>query len=126
MKRIKRPPENDTPRLVDALVRCDYRDFQHCDVSNLDMHGVLVLGRDGTLTRLPKDAPVEVALKLNANGKTRTHVLHARVESKGRDGINLVFTSADIDTYSAADAVSYGLCGLDTSMTRRPPSQSAT
>jgi hypothetical protein len=28
-------------------------------------------------------------------------VLHARVESKGRDGINLVFTSADIDTYSA-------------------------
>ncbi|MBS1245860.1 MAG: hypothetical protein H6R47_59 [Proteobacteria bacterium] len=101
MKRIKRTPENDTPRLVDAKVRCDYRDFQHCDVSNLDMHGVLVLGRDGTLTRLPKDAPVEVALKLNANGRTRTHVLHARVESKGRDGINLVFTSADIDTYSA-------------------------
>ena len=101
MKRIKHPRENDTPLLVDALVRCDYRDFQHCDVRDLDMHGVLVLGRDGTLTRLPKDAPVEVALKLNANGKTSTHVLRARVESKGRDGINLVFTSADIDTYSA-------------------------
>lgn len=101
MKRMKRPPENDTPRLVDALIRCDDRDFQHCDVRNLDMHGVLVLGRDGTLTRLPKDAPVEVALKLNANGKTRTHVLRARIESKGRDGINLVFTTADIDTYSA-------------------------
>lgn len=101
MKRTKRPPENGVPRLVDTLVRCDYRDFQHCDVRDLDMHGVLVLGRDGTLTRLPKDAPVEVALKLNANGKTSTHVLRARVESKGRDGINLVFTSADIDTYSA-------------------------
>jgi hypothetical protein len=101
MKRTKRPPENDTPRLVDTLVRCDYRDFQHCDVRDLDMHGVLVLGRDGTLTRLPKDAPVEIALKLNANGKTSTHVLRARVESKGRDGINLVFTSADIDAYSA-------------------------
>jgi hypothetical protein len=101
MKRTKHPPENDTPRLVDTLVRCDYRDFQHCDVRDLDMHGVLVLGRDGTLTRLPKDAPVEVALKLNTNGTTRTHVLRARVESKGRDGINLVFTGADIDTYSA-------------------------
>ena len=101
MKTIRRPPENNAPRLVDTLVRCDYRDFQHCDVRDLDMHGVLVLGRDGTLTRLPKDAPVEVALKLNANGKTSTHVLRARVESKGPDGINLVFTSADIDTYSA-------------------------
>jgi len=101
MKQTKRPSENDTPRLVDTLVRCDYRDFLHCDVRDLGMHGVLVLGRDGTLTRLPKDAPVEIALKLNANGKTRTHVLRARVESKGRDGINLVFTSADIDTYSA-------------------------
>ena len=101
MKRTKRPLENDAPRLVDTLVRCDYRDFQHCDVRDLDMHGVLVLGRDGTLTRLPKDAPVDIALKLNTNGKTRTHVLRARVESKGRDGINLVFTSADIDTYSA-------------------------
>src|SRR4030067_2646277 len=101
MKKIKRPPQHPPPRLVDTLVRCDYRDFQHCDGRDLDMDGVLVLGRDGTLTRLPKDAPVEVALKLNANGKTRTHVLRARVESKGRDGINLVFTSADIDTYSA-------------------------
>jgi len=101
MYRIKRSPENDSPRLVETLVRCDYRDFQHCDVRDLDMHGVLVLGQDGTLTRLPKDAPVDIALKLHTNGKTRTHVLHARVERKGRNGINLVFTGADIDTYSA-------------------------
>jgi len=101
MKSMKRPSEDTAPRLVDALVRCDYRDFQRCNVRDLGMHGVMVLGRDGTLKRLPKDAPVEVALKLNANGETRTHVLRARVESKGRDGINLVFTGADIDTYSA-------------------------
>jgi hypothetical protein len=100
MKRSKRTPENDTPKLVDTLIRCDYRDFQHCDVRDLDMHGVLVLGRDGTLTRLPKDAPVEVALRLNVSGKTHTHVLRARIESKGPEGTNLVFTSADIDTYS--------------------------
>ena len=99
--RIKRSPEYDTPRLLETLIRCDYRDFQHCDVRDLDMHGVFVVGRDGSLTRLPKDAPVEVALKLNAQGKTRTHVLRARVESKGRDGIGLVFTGADVDTYSA-------------------------
>lgn len=100
MKRINRTPTNDAPRLVESLVRCDYRDFQHCDVRNLDMHGVFLLSREGTLTRLPKDAPVDIALKLNTNGKTSTHVLRARVESKERDGINLVFTSADIDTYS--------------------------
>ncbi len=99
--RARRPAVNDTPRLVETLIRCDYRDFQHCDVRDLDMHGVLVLGRDGTLTRLPKDAPVDIALKLQANGRTRTHVLRARVERKGRDGTSLVFTGADVDTYSA-------------------------
>ena len=93
--------ENDGPRLVDTLIRCDHRDFQHCDVRDLDMHGVMVLGRDGSLSRLPKNSLVDVALKLNINGQTRTHVLSARVESKDRDGINLVFTSADLDTYSA-------------------------
>lgn len=93
--------KNNEPRLVDSLIRCDHRDFQHCDVRDLDMHGVMVLGRDGSLTRLPKNSLVDVALKLNINGETRTHVLRARVESKDRDGINLVFTSADLDTYSA-------------------------
>jgi hypothetical protein len=101
MKRIKRPPENSAPRLLDTMIRCDYRDFQHCDVRDLDMHGVLVLGRDGTLTRLPKDTAVDIALKLHTNGKTRTHVLRARFEGKSRDGISLVFTGADIDAYSA-------------------------
>ncbi len=99
--RARQPAVNDTPRIIETLIRCDYRDFQHCDVRDLDMHGVLVLGRDGTLTRLPKDAPVDVALKLQANGKTRTHVLRARIERKGRDGTSLVFTGADVDTYSA-------------------------
>lgn len=93
--------ENESPRLVDTLIRCDHRDFQHCDVRDLDMHGVMVLGRDGSLTRLPKNSQVDIALKLNINGQTRTHVLRARVESKHRDGINLVFTGADLDTYSA-------------------------
>lgn len=91
----------DAPRLVDTLVRFDHRDFQHCDVRDLSMHGVLVLGRDGSLTRLPKDAPVEIALKVNISGKTSTHVLRARIERKSRDGTNLVFTNADLDTYSA-------------------------
>jgi hypothetical protein len=89
------------PRLVDAQIRCDYRGFQPADVRDLDMHGVFVLGRDGALTRLPKDAPVDVALKLNTNGKNQIHRLRARVEQRGRDGIGLVFTDADLDTYSA-------------------------
>lgn len=98
---MKQRHNEDTPKLVDAQIRCDHRGFQHCEVRDLDMHGVLVLGRDGTLTRLTKDTPVDVALKLNIGGKTRTHKLRARVESRGRDGTSLVFTDADIDTYSA-------------------------
>lgn len=93
--------QGDSPRLVDTLIRYEQRDFQHCDIRDLDMHGVLVLGRDGSLTRLPKNTAVEIALKLNIDGKTRTHVLRARVERKTRDGTNLVFTNADLDTYSA-------------------------
>jgi hypothetical protein len=98
---MARQRESDVPRLVDAMVRCDNRGFQHCDVRNLDMHGVFVLGRDGSLTKLPKDSSVEVALKLNTGGKTKTHMLRARVEQKARDGTGLVFTDADIDTFSA-------------------------
>jgi hypothetical protein len=98
---MKRRRDEEIPRLVDAQVRCDHRGFQHCEVRDLDMHGVLILGRDGTLTRLAKDSPVDVALKLNTGGKTRTHKLRARIEGKGRDGTSLVFTDADIDTYSA-------------------------
>jgi hypothetical protein len=88
-------------RLVDAQVRCDWRGFQSCDVRDLDMHGVMVLGRDGSLTRLPRDSNVDVALKLNTDGHTKTHLLRARIEEKTRDGINLVFIDANLDTYSA-------------------------
>lgn len=112
---MKKPRDDEAPRIVDTLVRCDYRDFQHCDVRDLNMHGVLVLGRDGALTRLPKDAPVDIALKVNIQGETRTHVLRARIERKTRDGINLVFTNADLDTYSTLLHLNLG----DTSTAKR-------
>ena len=88
-------------RLVDAAVRCDQNGFQHCDIRDLNLHGVLVLGRDGTLTKLPRDATVDVALKLKTGAATKTHVLRARVDRKTRDGTSLVFTEADIDAFSA-------------------------
>lgn len=100
--------ETDTPDIMGAQIRCDYRGYQHCDVRNLDMHGVLVLGRDGTLTRLPKDATIDVALKLHTRGRTRTHHLRARVESRTSDGVSLVFTDADIETYSALLHLNHG------------------
>jgi hypothetical protein len=65
------------------------------------MHWVLVLGRDGSLSKLPRDAEVDVALKLNIDGTTRTHLLRARVDRKTRDGTGLVFTNADIGAFSA-------------------------
>jgi len=99
MAREGRPTR--APEILDARIRYDWRGFQPCDVQDLDMHGVLVLGRDGSLTRLPRDSQVDVALKINTDGRTRTHHLRARVESRGRDGTSLVFTDANIDTYSA-------------------------
>jgi len=98
---LRKDREPPPPRLVDAQIRIDYRGFLHCDVRDLDMHGVFVIGQDGALTRLRKDAPVEVSLKLNANGRNQIHRLRARVEHRHRDGMSLVFTDADIDTYSA-------------------------
>lgn len=89
------------PRLIDAAIRCGQHGFEHCDIRDLSLHGVLVLGRDGTLTRLPRDAEVDVALKLNIDGTTRTHLLRARVDRKTRDGTGLVFTDADLDAFSA-------------------------
>ena len=98
---VRKDREPSAPRLVDAQIRCDYRGFQHADVRDLNMHGVFVLGRDGALTRLPKDTTVDVALRFNANGKNQVHRLRARVEERNRDGTSLVFTDADIETYSA-------------------------
>jgi len=86
---------------VDARIRCDSSGFQSCDVRDINMDGALVLGRDGGLTRLPKNSPVEVVLKLDAGGRVRTHTIRARVDKKTRDGTSLVFTDAALDTYSA-------------------------
>jgi len=65
------------------------------------MNGVLVLGRDGALTQLPKDTSVDLAIKLDAGGRVRTHTIRARIEKKTRDGTSLVFTDAPLDAYSA-------------------------
>jgi hypothetical protein len=96
----RKDQENKPPRLVDAQIRCDYRGFQHCDVRDLNMHGVFVIGRDGALTRLPKDSSVDVALKFNADGQSQVHRLRARIEARTRDGTTLVFTDADLEAYS--------------------------
>lgn len=93
--------EEGPPRLVDAQFRWDYRGFQQFEVRDLDMHGVFVVGQGGALTKLPKDAWVDVALKLHADGRNRVHRLRARVESRKPDGTSLVFTDADLETYSA-------------------------
>jgi hypothetical protein len=103
----KEPRKPPSPRLIDARIRCDWRGFQPCDVREIDMNGVLVLGRDGSLTRLPKDSTVDLALKLDAGGRVRTHTLRARVEKKSPDGTSLVFTDAELDTYSALLDLTY-------------------
>lgn len=97
-----------SPRLIDAKIRCDWRGFQPCDVRAIDMNGILVLGHDGSLTRLAKDSIVDIALRLDSGGRTRTHTLRARIEKKSRDGTSLVFTDAELDTYSALLDLSYG------------------
>jgi len=103
----KGQPSPPSPRLIDARIRCDWRGFQPCDVRDIDMNGVLVLGHDGSLTRLPKNSTVDVVLKLDAGGRVRSHTLRARVEKKTREGTSLVFTDAEIDAYSALLDLTY-------------------
>ncbi len=106
MQKERRSPLS--PRLIDAQVRCDWRGFQPCDVREIDMNGILILGHDGSLTRLAKDSIVDIALRLDSGGRTRTHTLRARIEKKSRDGTSLVFTDAELDTYSALLDLTYG------------------
>jgi len=94
-------PAFPSPRLIDAKIKCDWRGFVPCDVREIDMNGVLVLGKDGTLTRMPRNSTVDLTLKLDAGGRIRTHQVRARIEKRTRDGTSLVFTDASLDTYSA-------------------------
>ncbi len=88
-------------QLLEAMLKYDERGFQNHDIKNISMKGVFVLARDGTLTSLRKSASVELALRMRANGKTKTHVFQAQVSSVGHDGATLTFNDADIDAYSA-------------------------
>jgi len=94
-------PASPSRRLVDAKIRCDWRGYVPCDVREIDMNGVLVLGKDGSLTRLPRNTTVDLTIKLDAGGSIRTHQLRARIEKRTRHGTSLVFTDASLDTYSA-------------------------
>lgn len=87
--------------LLDALLKYDERGFRSHEIRDLSMNGVFVLARDGTLSRLPKYAPVELALKMRTDGKTKTHLFRAEVSAVGHNGASLVFKDADIDAYSA-------------------------
>ena len=87
--------------LLDALIKYDYRGFQHHEVSDLNLSGVFIMAKDGTLSRLDTHTPVEVALKMHTSGKTKVHVFRAHVTHADRNGAQVEFSDADIDAYSA-------------------------
>ncbi|HEX9626021.1 MAG TPA: PilZ domain-containing protein [Acidiferrobacterales bacterium] len=100
---MKRDKEDtgDRPVVLDAMMRFGGYGYRRCDIKDLSMHGVYVLASDGSLTRLTKNESVELALKLRANGKVKTHVFQAQVRSVDRRGAGLSFSDADVDAYSA-------------------------
>jgi hypothetical protein len=87
--------------LLDSMVKFDYRGFQHHDVKNISMSGIFVVAKDGTLTKLPANSMVEVALKMRTNGQVKTHLFKAHVTRVNREGAQLEFSDADVDAYSA-------------------------
>ncbi len=94
-------PQEESTALLDAMLKCDERGFRSHDIKNISMNGVFVLARDGTLSRLRKNTPVELALKMRANGKTKIHLFKAEVTAVDHNGAALVFRDADVDAYSA-------------------------
>ncbi len=93
--------QEESNSLLDAMLKYDERGFQSHAIKDISMNGVFVLARDGTLSRLRKNTPVELALRMRANGKTKTHVFQALVSAVGHDGASLTFKDADVDAYSA-------------------------
>jgi hypothetical protein len=87
--------------LLDSMVKFDYRGFQHHEVKDVSMSGIFIIAKDGTLTKLAAHTPVEVALKLRTNGKTKTHLFKAQVTRVNREGAQLEFSDADVDAYGA-------------------------
>ena len=91
----------DSALLLEAMLKCDGQTFRSHEVRDISMEGVFVLARDGTLSRLRRNSPVELALKMHANGKTSVHVLQAEIKQVTHDGAMLVFKDADISAYGA-------------------------
>lgn len=100
---MKRDPGDigDRPVVLDTMVKFGGYGYRHYEIKDLNMHGVFVLASDGTLTRLTRNESVDLAIKMRANGKIKTHVFHAQVRSVDRSGAGLVFSDADVDAYSA-------------------------
>ena len=96
-------PDKETPSgiLLDALIKYDYRGFQHHEIRDLNLSGVFIMAKDGTLSRLSTHTPVDVALKMHTSGKTKVHVFRAHVTHADRSGAQVKFSDADIDAYSA-------------------------
>lgn len=100
MRKLKSAGQSHA-EVLDAMMKFRGYGFRHCEIRDLTMQGVFVLSSDGTLTKLSKDEPVEIAIKLRTNGKVKTHLFRAQVTTVSRQGAGLSFHDADVDAYSA-------------------------
>jgi hypothetical protein len=96
-----RAERRDTPRIPMALeiaFKVERQPFFPSRTRDISLDGVFI---ETPHAKLPKKSSVEVALKLNDNGKPRVHRFRAQVTRVTPFGAGLEFDKADSDAYAA-------------------------
>lgn len=90
----------DTPRIpisLDAVVHYNNRNHRHA-TTDISLDGAFIRARGG---RLPRRGPLEVAIRLPADGTVRYHRFQAQVVRATARGVGLAFERVDTEGYAA-------------------------
>jgi hypothetical protein len=86
------------PIALDAMLKFNQQGFQLYQTRDISLDGVFV---ETGPVRLPKKSPLELALKIPADGQNKIHRFRAQVKRLTPHGAGLVFDRADTDAYAA-------------------------
>jgi aspartate oxidase len=95
--KVERRDTNRVSVELEVMLSPDTHGYQLSRTRDISLDGAFV----ETKSKPPKNATVELALKLSTNGKTRVHRVTANVVRSTANGIALAFDDVDTDAYAA-------------------------
>src|SRR5690606_39909634 len=90
----------DTPRIpvsLDTIIHYNNRNYRHA-TTDISLDGAFVRTRG---ERLPRRGPLEIAIRLPADGTVRYHRFQAQVVRATPRGLGLAFERVDTEGYAA-------------------------